>query len=62
MFTRNRPKTGCPYKLFYADIVTKENTPHHDQETYSEKEHVLLKNFRELKTKKQKAILWLISD
>ncbi|WP_375607029.1 MULTISPECIES: helix-turn-helix domain-containing protein [unclassified Bartonella] len=57
-----------PITFFYADIAikadipTKENALPHDQDTYSEKEHALLKNFRELKPKKQKAILWLISD
>ncbi|WP_375622734.1 helix-turn-helix domain-containing protein [Bartonella sp. TT119HLJHH] len=61
-------KLEVPVNFFYADIATKkdlstkENASHHDQETYSEKEHTLLKNFRELKAKKQKAILWLISD
>ncbi len=74
----NRVSVGCllkiaqklevPISFFYADIATKENLPtkdtllHHNQETYSEKEHTLLKNFRELQPKKQKAILWLISD
>ncbi|ACS51841.1 transcriptional regulator [Bartonella grahamii as4aup] len=68
----NRVSAGClleiaqkldvPISFFYADITTKENASHYDQETYSEKEHALLKNFRELKAKKQKAILWLISD
>ncbi|WP_375650843.1 helix-turn-helix domain-containing protein [Bartonella sp. OT172YNZD] len=74
----NRVSAGCllkianildvPVNFFYADIATKEDTltketlSHRDQETYSEKEHALLKNFRELKAKKQKAILWLISD
>ncbi|WP_375684575.1 helix-turn-helix domain-containing protein [Bartonella sp. AP1QHHD] len=74
----NRVSAGCllkisqklqvPMSFFYADIATKENLPtkdtllHHNQETYSEKEHTLLKNFRELQPKKQKAILWLISD
>ncbi|WP_375629121.1 MULTISPECIES: helix-turn-helix domain-containing protein [unclassified Bartonella] len=74
----NRVSVGCllkiaqklevPISFFYADIATKEdistkeNTPHRDQETYSEKEHTLLKNFRDLQPKKQKAILWLISD
>ncbi|WP_026500489.1 helix-turn-helix domain-containing protein [Bartonella grahamii] len=74
----NRVSVGCllkiaqklevPMNFFYADIVTKEDIStketlsHHDQETYSEKEQALLKNFRELKSKKQKAILWLISD
>ncbi|WP_375615991.1 MULTISPECIES: helix-turn-helix domain-containing protein [unclassified Bartonella] len=57
-----------PITFFYADIaikadiVTKENALPHDQDTYSEKEYALLKNFRELEAKKQKAILWLISD
>ncbi|WP_330169157.1 helix-turn-helix transcriptional regulator [Bartonella grahamii] len=74
----NRVSAGCllkianildvPVNFFYADLATKEDLStkeillHHDQETYSEKEQALLKNFRELKTKKQKAILWLISD
>ncbi|WP_375653674.1 helix-turn-helix domain-containing protein [Bartonella sp. OD88NMGDW] len=59
-------KLEIPVNFFYADIATKENlsihAPHHDQCTYSEKEHTLLKNFRDLQPKKQKAILWLISD
>ncbi|WP_375667420.1 helix-turn-helix domain-containing protein [Bartonella sp. AC130YNZD] len=61
-------KLDIPISFFYADIATKEDLPtketllHHDQYTYSEKEHTLLKNFRELQPKKQKAILWLISD
>nr|WP_275065117.1 helix-turn-helix transcriptional regulator [Bartonella grahamii] len=59
-------KLDVPISFFYADIATKENlsihAAHYDQETYSEKEHTLLKNFRELQPKKQKAILWLISD
>ncbi|WP_375683337.1 helix-turn-helix domain-containing protein [Bartonella sp. AP3QHHD] len=61
-------KLEVPMNFFYADIATKEDLPtketllHHNQETYSEKEHTLLKNFRELQPKKQKAILWLISD
>ncbi|WP_375651925.1 MULTISPECIES: helix-turn-helix domain-containing protein [unclassified Bartonella] len=65
-------KLEIPVNFFYADIATKEDiptkenlsihAPHHDQETYSEKEQALLKNFRELQPKKQKAILWLISD
>ncbi|WP_375648751.1 helix-turn-helix domain-containing protein [Bartonella sp. MU70NMGDW] len=74
----NRVSAGCllkiaqkldvPVNFFYANLATKEDMPtketllHHNQETYSEKEHALLKNFRELKSKKQKAILWLISD
>ncbi|PIT68461.1 helix-turn-helix domain-containing protein [Bartonella tribocorum] len=66
-------KLQVPTGFFYEDLVasdlaTKEdlisegNPSHHDQYTYSEKEHALLKNFRELKPKKQKAILWLLSD
>ncbi len=66
-------KLEVPLTFFYtdlltADITTKEDLStkeillQHDQETYSEKEHSLLKNFRELQPKKQKAILWLISD
>ncbi|WP_246054703.1 helix-turn-helix domain-containing protein [Bartonella massiliensis] len=56
-----------PITFFYAhlvtaDISTKDNSSYADQETYSEKEHALVKNFRELQPKKQKAILWLISD
>ncbi|SSZ39375.1 Helix-turn-helix [Bartonella grahamii] len=57
-----------PITFFYTDIFaeeaipTKETLLQRDQDTYSEKEHALLKNFRELKAKKQKAILWLISD
>ncbi|WP_375657076.1 helix-turn-helix domain-containing protein [Bartonella sp. CM120XJJH] len=74
----NRVSAGClleiakkldvPVNFFYADLATKENlstkenASHHDQDTYSEKEHALLKNFRELQPKKQKAVLWLISD
>ncbi|WP_375651931.1 helix-turn-helix domain-containing protein [Bartonella sp. LB28NMGDW] len=73
----NRVSAGClleiakklevPMNFFYADLLTadistKEHALHHDQDTYSEKEHALLKNFRELQPKKQKAILWLISD
>ncbi|PIT68458.1 helix-turn-helix domain-containing protein [Bartonella tribocorum] len=66
-------KLQVPISFFYADLLTADlatkedlasqgNPSHHDQYTYSEKEHALLKNFRELKPKKQKAILWLLSD
>ncbi|WP_375622495.1 MULTISPECIES: helix-turn-helix domain-containing protein [unclassified Bartonella] len=73
----NRVSAGClleiakklkvPMNFFYADLLTadistKENALPYDQDTYSEKEQALLKNFRELKAKKQKAVLWLISD
>ncbi|EJF87834.1 helix-turn-helix domain-containing protein [Bartonella rattimassiliensis] len=60
-------KLEVPISFFYedlltADVSTKDNPSHYDQDAYSEKEHALLKNFRELKPKKQKAIFWLISD
>ncbi|WP_208436599.1 helix-turn-helix domain-containing protein [Bartonella tribocorum] len=73
----NRVSAGClleiaqklqvPISFFYVDllttdIATKENLSHCNQDIYSEKEHALLKNFRELQPKKQKAILWLLSD
>ncbi|WP_041581456.1 helix-turn-helix domain-containing protein [Bartonella grahamii] len=74
----NRVSAGClleiakkldvPVNFFYADLATKEDLStketllQRDQYTYSEKEHALLKNFRELQPKKQKAVLWLISD
>ncbi|WP_375650830.1 helix-turn-helix domain-containing protein [Bartonella sp. OT172YNZD] len=74
----NRVSAGClleiakklevPMNFFYTDIFAEEELPtketllQRDQDTYSEKEHALLKNFRELKAKKQKAVLWLISD
>ncbi|WP_375628911.1 MULTISPECIES: helix-turn-helix domain-containing protein [unclassified Bartonella] len=74
----NRVSAGClleiakklavPITFFYTDIFAEEDIPtketllQRDQYTYSEKEHALLKNFRELKAKKQKAVLWLISD
>ncbi|WP_330169197.1 helix-turn-helix transcriptional regulator [Bartonella grahamii] len=59
-------KLQVPMSFFYADFLTadisvKENHSHHDQCTYSEQEYLLLKSFRELKSKKQKAVLWLIS-
>ncbi|WP_425456825.1 helix-turn-helix domain-containing protein [Bartonella massiliensis] len=60
-------KLQTPMSFFYADLLTKdisteENHAHHDQYSYSEKEHLLLKNFRELKPQQQKAILCLISE
>ncbi|WP_144755220.1 helix-turn-helix domain-containing protein [Bartonella saheliensis] len=54
-----------PITFFYADISKEdipENLSHNDQEIYSEKEQTLVKTFRELHPKKQKAIWWLISD
>ncbi len=52
---------AVPITFFYADITTQENNltkEHHspyNQETYSEKEHALLRNFRELHHKKTKS-------
>ncbi|WP_142416104.1 helix-turn-helix domain-containing protein [Bartonella massiliensis] len=61
-------KLQTPMSFFYADlltadIATKENilSPY-DERISSQEEHVLLKNFRELKPKQQKAILCLISE
>ncbi|VEJ45966.1 helix-turn-helix domain-containing protein [Bartonella vinsonii] len=52
-----------PIFFFYTDISIKENAPYHCDEALSnKKEYLLLKNFRELKPQKQKAILWLISQ
>ncbi|PIT68485.1 helix-turn-helix domain-containing protein [Bartonella tribocorum] len=66
-------KLQVPIGFFYADLLatdlaTKEdlasrgNPSHCNQNISSEKEYLLLKNFRELKPKKQKAILCLLSD
>ncbi len=66
-------KLQVPISFFYADLlatdlatkedlVSEENLSHRDQNISNEKEYLLLKNFRELKPKKQKAILWLLSD
>ncbi|WP_185913431.1 helix-turn-helix domain-containing protein [Bartonella massiliensis] len=61
-------KLQTPMSFFYADlltadIATKENilSPY-DERISSQEEHVLLKSFRELKPKQQKAILCLISE
>nr|WP_275064960.1 MULTISPECIES: helix-turn-helix transcriptional regulator [unclassified Bartonella] len=52
-----------PIHFFYMDIATKETLSQQSYaEIFSEKETLLVKNFRELKPKKQKALLWLISD
>ncbi|USP02116.1 helix-turn-helix domain-containing protein [Bartonella taylorii] len=54
-----------PIAFFYSELSTKENAPyppyHCDEGVSSKEEYLLLKNFRELKSRKQKAILWLIS-
>ncbi|WP_375625358.1 helix-turn-helix domain-containing protein [Bartonella sp. MU37NMGALS] len=51
---------NVPISFFYADLSTKENVSTCDDEIGSKEEQVLLKSFRELKPKKQKAILRLI--
>ncbi|WP_246789997.1 helix-turn-helix domain-containing protein [Bartonella taylorii] len=54
-----------PIAFFYSELSTKENAPyppyHCDERVSSKEEYLLLKNFRELKSRKQKAILCLIS-
>ncbi|PIT68111.1 helix-turn-helix domain-containing protein [Bartonella tribocorum] len=49
--------------FFYADISTKEHIllPYEEM-TSNQEEHILLKSFRELKPKQQKAILCLIAE
>ncbi|WP_375651921.1 helix-turn-helix domain-containing protein [Bartonella sp. LB28NMGDW] len=51
---------NVPISFFYTDLSTKENVSTCDDEIGSKEEQVLLKSFRELKPKKQKAILRLI--
>ncbi|UTO28134.1 helix-turn-helix domain-containing protein [Bartonella harrusi] len=52
-----------PITFFYTEISTKENISYPlDEGISSKEEYLLLKSFRMLKTKKQKAILWLISE
>ncbi|WP_019221152.1 helix-turn-helix domain-containing protein [Bartonella senegalensis] len=54
---------NVPIAFFYADLVTKPHPAYqHDEVASSREEYFLLKSFRELKPRKQKAILWLISD
>ncbi|WP_175869309.1 helix-turn-helix domain-containing protein [Bartonella gabonensis] len=49
--------------FFYADISTKENDLCAcDERISSQKEHILLQSFRELKPKQQKAVLCLIAE
>ncbi|WP_375611656.1 MULTISPECIES: helix-turn-helix domain-containing protein [unclassified Bartonella] len=51
---------NVPISFFYSDLSTKENVLYCcDDEISSKEEHILLKSFRELKPKKQKAILRL---
>ncbi|UNE53905.1 helix-turn-helix domain-containing protein [Bartonella machadoae] len=52
-----------PITFFYTEISTKESVSYPiDEGISSKEEYLLLKSFRMLKTKKQKAILWLISE
>ncbi|WP_375667711.1 helix-turn-helix domain-containing protein [Bartonella sp. CL435QHHD] len=52
---------NVPISFFYSDLSTKENALYPcDERISSKEEHILLKSFRELKPKKQKAILCLI--
>ncbi|WP_375615925.1 helix-turn-helix domain-containing protein [Bartonella sp. AP58NXGY] len=52
---------NVPISFFYSDLSTKENVLYCcDERISSKEEHILLKSFRELKPKKQKAILCLI--
>ncbi len=52
---------NVPISFFYADLSTKEDVLYpYDERIGSKEEQVLLKSFRELKPKKQKAILCLI--
>ncbi|EJF79855.1 transcriptional repressor DicA [Candidatus Bartonella washoeensis] len=54
---------NVPLSFFYADLLTKQETPyHHDEIISNEKEYLLLKRFRVLTSVKQKAILQLLSD
>ncbi|WP_212112476.1 helix-turn-helix domain-containing protein [Bartonella queenslandensis] len=49
--------------FFYADISKKRNFSYHYDEGIScKEEYFLLKGFRQLNSKKQKAILWLIAE
>lgn len=48
--------------FFYTDISEKRNISYPYDEGISSKEYCLLRGFRQLKPKKQKAILWLVSE
>ncbi len=51
---------NVPISFFYTDLSTKDNVLYCcDERISSKEEHILLKSFRELKPKKQKAILRL---
>ncbi|WP_273791590.1 helix-turn-helix transcriptional regulator [Bartonella sp. CM31XJBT] len=52
-----------PISFFYTDISQKRNIPYHyDEEISSKEEFSLLKGFRKLNPKKQKAVLCLFSE
>ncbi|WP_034460129.1 helix-turn-helix domain-containing protein [Bartonella koehlerae] len=54
---------NIPIAFFYTDLLTQqEHSTQHDEIASNREEYFLFKNFRELKPKKQKAILQLISD
>ncbi|WP_375670688.1 helix-turn-helix domain-containing protein [Bartonella sp. SD1336NMGDW] len=54
---------NVPLSFFYADILTKQQSPyHHDEIASNTEEYLLLKRFRTLTTVKKKAFLQLISD
>ncbi|CDO49316.1 transcriptional regulator [Bartonella tribocorum] len=56
-------RLDVPISFFYADSAQKENSLcYYDDQISSKEEYLLLKNFRILTRKKQKAILQLISD
>nr|WP_015060452.1 helix-turn-helix transcriptional regulator [Bartonella sp. TT0105]ADU85831.1 transcriptional regulator [Bartonella sp. TT0105] len=49
--------------FFYTDISKEKKFPHpYDEGISSKEEYFLLKGFRQLNPKKQKAILWLIAE
>ncbi|WP_039761303.1 helix-turn-helix domain-containing protein [Bartonella queenslandensis] len=49
--------------FFYTDISKKENfSSPYEEGISSKEEYFLLKGFRQLNSKKQKAILWLIAE
>ncbi|WP_375615815.1 helix-turn-helix domain-containing protein [Bartonella sp. AP58NXGY] len=54
---------NVPLSFFYADILTKQQSPyHHEEIASSTEEYLLLKRFRVLTSIKQKAILQLLAD
>ncbi len=54
---------GVDISFFYTDISKKGNFSYpYDEGISSKEEYFLLKGFRQLNSKKQKAILWLIAE